>query len=647
MRVTNNMISSRVIFNLGRSLDRYLKLETMMSTGRRINVPSDDPIGTQKDLRYRTSLAEIEQYQRNIGTGLHRLTDYDGTLGEMATAVNSAYELAVSLSNSTYDASAREIAANDARSLLEQVLSLGNTQNEGRYILAGYKSRVKPFASSIYGVEYAGDAGRVEIEVEAGTRVMVNLIGSDVLMTPTSILGGNGDLQSGIDGTTLLSDLNLGNGVDLSTGIIRVTDNNTGTTVNVDISAAVTVDDMITAVNTQLAAGGIPNADISLGFGVAGNNLEWSITDSGLITGVTALNNLNQGSGVDLATGKIVIRNADDSIHVEVDLTSASTIDDVIQAINNTLDAHPDPQVHNIDAAINAGGTGIDIVDSNGVALGLMIEEFSINGTTAADLGILGSIDPTLNGSDLNPQSDYSVVENAPGETTAADLGIGGNFHDTSVGTSIQPSLEAGTPLSLLCGGNGLPLGQIRISHGNDSVLLDLGNPVLSTVGDVINAINNTGLGITASINDDLTGIQVVSNETGKTLVITEVDGGHTAHDLGIFGSPDILGSIIILEQALREDDQEVILQIIGNLRDGHQELLRHRGGVGSKVVRLESTNTRLMDLHFSFTKMLSDVEDADLTKLVSDLSMQENSYRAALIASSKILQPTLLDFLR
>ena len=62
MRVTNGMISNRVVFNMQRSLRRFMHLETSMSSGRRINKPSDDPSGTLRDLNYRTELARIGQY---------------------------------------------------------------------------------------------------------------------------------------------------------------------------------------------------------------------------------------------------------------------------------------------------------------------------------------------------------------------------------------------------------------------------------------------------------------------------------------------------------------------------------------------------------------------------------------------------------
>jgi flagellin-like hook-associated protein FlgL len=303
--------------------------------------------------------------------------------------------------------------------------------------------------------------------------------------------------------------------------------------------------------------------------------------------------------------------------------------------------------VNNVTASINAAGTGIDITDTNAVPLGLRVDDISMASSTASDLGIVGDINPILSGQALNPLLDFSVSEAAVDQTTAADLGLLGDFSMAWVGDGLAPIITADTPLALLNNGLGFDLGQIRISQGRGFTYLDLGNSTFSTVGDLIDALNATGFDIEASINEAGTGIQVISTSSTQSLKIEEVASGSTAHDLGIFGSPDILGSMMILVDALRNNDREVTGQIIGNLNDAMQELLNHRASVGAKVIRLETTDSRLTELDFNFTKMLSEVEDADLTKLVSDLASQENSYQAALIASAKIIQPSLLDFLQ
>lgn len=636
------MISDRVVFNLSRSLDRFMRLQTQMSSGRRINKPSDDPIGTQKDLRYRNVLTEIAQYKKNITSASNLLATYDNILGSMKDILSSAKELAISLANDTFDATARTAGATEAESLFDQIISLSNSKLENRYIFSGFRTDTEAFSAGAIGVEYLGDNGSFEVEIEAASKVAINLIGSDVLLGQMITLGENADLKVGIDGNTLLTELNMGAGVELVPGTFQVTDNNLGLSLTVDVSTAVTVNDVIALINNQLAAGGISNLTVDLG--LEGNNLRWETVNNGLISLNTPLSNLNAGAGVDMTHGKILIHDAADTINVEIDLTSAANIGDVINAINTTLAANG---VNNVTATINAAGTGIDMTDTNGVPLGLTVDDVSETSKTASDLGIIGDINPTLSGWDLNPELDFSVGEAAAGQTTGADLGLLGDFSLGRTGDALTPIIMDTTPLALLNNGMGLDLGQIRISQGSRYILFDAGSSTYSTVGDLIDALNASGLDIAASINDDLTGIQIASTSTVESLKIEEVGDGATAHNLGIFGSPDILGSMMILIDALQNNDRDITGQIIGNLDEGIQELLNHRASVGAKVIRMETVDSRLTDLDVNFTKLLSEVEDADLTKLVTDLAMQENSYQAALIASAKIIQPTLMDFLR
>jgi len=644
MRVTNQMISDRVIYNLNRSLSRYMVLQSQMSSGRRIEKPSDDPVGTQKDLRYREMLSNIAQYKRNISSGLNLLSNYDSTLGDMGDMLSSANEVAIALSNDTYDATARDAAANEVKEIIEQIMVMANNKIDDRYIFSGFRTNVQAIKASSSGFTYQGDFGNFQVEVEPDSKVGINLIGADFLLSELSILGDDADLETGIDAATLLADLHLGDGIDLTAGTnpgqVTVTDNNLGLSVDVDISGAVTVDDAITSINSQLAAGGINN--LTVDYGLEGNNLRWVTTDNNLISGDTLLSNLNAGTGVDLLNGRFVIHNDDYTIGAEVDITSATTVDDVITAINDALMA----EGINATASFNAGSTGIDITDNTGGTLGLSVSEMTGSATTASDLGLIGNISPVLNGTDLNPILDFTVSESGTGQTVAADLGLAGKFSINKSGANLKPILKTDTSLSLLKNGMGMDLGEIKISQGARVLYLNLGDSAYSTVNDILDAINNCGLDLEASINAAQTGIQIRSTSSIESLKIEESDGSRTAHNMGIFGSPDILGSMMILEDALRNDDREVVGRIIGNLDDNIQELLNHRASVGSKIIRLETTNSRLTDLDLNYTNLLSEVEDADITKLVTDLAMQENSYQAALISASKIIQPTLLDFL-
>jgi flagellar hook-associated protein 3 FlgL len=68
---------------------------------------------------------------------------------------------------------------------------------------------------------------------------------------------------------------------------------------------------------------------------------------------------------------------------------------------------------------------------------------------------------------------------------------------------------------------------------------------------------------------------------------------------------------------------------------------------VGARYNRVtqmkQSASDRLLDV----TAQLSDVEDVDLPKTIMEMQLQQTSYQAALAASAKVIQPSLIDFLR
>jgi len=195
--------------------------------------------------------------------------------------------------------------------------------------------------------------------------------------------------------------------------------------------------------------------------------------------------------------------------------------------------------------------------------------------------------------------------------------------------------------------GLGYDLGNIFIAQGEDSVVLDLGALGVNTIGDLINSFNNSGLQIQASINESGKGIQIESTVVGQSLLIEDMLASTPAAKMGIEGSPDIIGNLIFLKDALESNNQKSINFVIDNLNDGLNHILNQRASIGAKTMRFESTDSRLLDYSLEVTKLLSETEDADIVKLVSDLATQENIYTAALNSAAKIIQPSLLDFMR
>jgi flagellar hook-associated protein 3 FlgL len=82
-------------------------------------------------------------------------------------------------------------------------------------------------------------------------------------------------------------------------------------------------------------------------------------------------------------------------------------------------------------------------------------------------------------------------------------------------------------------------------------------------------------------------------------------------------------------------------------LDTAHDLLKATLSDVGARYNRVEQMKQSADDHLFSVTSQLSDIEDVDLPKAIMDLQIQQTSYQAALAASAKVIQPSLIDFLR
>lgn len=115
---------------------------------------------------------------------------------------------------------------------------------------------------------------------------------------------------------------------------------------------------------------------------------------------------------------------------------------------------------------------------------------------------------------------------------------------------------------------------------------------------------------------------------------------------------PELAGSIFATLDKLIADVENGLYEEIGGadlakLDEHINNLLSYRSEVGAKMNRLEMVNSRLEDTEVNYTKLLSDNEDVNMAKVIVELTNQENIYRASLAAGARIIQPSLVDFLR
>jgi flagellar hook-associated protein 3 FlgL len=81
---------------------------------------------------------------------------------------------------------------------------------------------------------------------------------------------------------------------------------------------------------------------------------------------------------------------------------------------------------------------------------------------------------------------------------------------------------------------------------------------------------------------------------------------------------------------------------------DGHvNNMLAEISSVGARQNQIDSAQSLITDSTLTSTTRLSAIQDVDLAQIILDLGSQEVAYKGALSAAAKVLQPTLLDFLR
>lgn len=162
MRVTSKAIFDMVKFNLGNITEDLGKANEIVSTGKRITKLSDDPIGFVQSLDIKSSLAGIEQIGRNItfGTSWLNVTEY--SLSQAQDLISDAKVLSLQMANDIVSPEERYAAGGTVQNILEEIISLANTEVSGRYIFSGTKTDTKPFSQD---GTYSGDNNVFSIKI--------------------------------------------------------------------------------------------------------------------------------------------------------------------------------------------------------------------------------------------------------------------------------------------------------------------------------------------------------------------------------------------------------------------------------------------------------------------------------------------------
>lgn len=144
-RVTDSFSSANTGARINKQQNLLSVLQERLSSGKRINRPSDDPSGAEIVLKLRTSQTEIEQFSRNAAASNHKLTAADDTLSSYANVLDRLKTLVTQGLSDTTTQPARVALAAEIQTLRDRVLNTANSKYGEDYIFGGTRQNAPPF----------------------------------------------------------------------------------------------------------------------------------------------------------------------------------------------------------------------------------------------------------------------------------------------------------------------------------------------------------------------------------------------------------------------------------------------------------------------------------------------------------------------
>lgn len=182
-RVTQGMLNTQLISNISKNMKQMNVLQNQLSTGKRINAPSDDPVGITFSMRYRSELAANDQYQRNTDAAVSNLDYIDTMLDQAGQVLHRVRELAVTGSNGSNPQTALDAIKIEVEEMYEQMIDIGNSKFKGKYVFNGQLTDNQPYSAANAKSEMT-DNYSLEFEVGAGLKIPVNITGNEAFGMP-------------------------------------------------------------------------------------------------------------------------------------------------------------------------------------------------------------------------------------------------------------------------------------------------------------------------------------------------------------------------------------------------------------------------------------------------------------------------------
>ncbi|HEA52319.1 hypothetical protein LCGC14_1484010 [marine sediment metagenome] len=212
-------ISSQQVFSGG--INRLQELnanlnstQQQISTGKRVNKPSDDPVAAARILKLDQELSRVKTYERNVSLADNRLKQGESALASSVDVLQRIRELTVQAGNGSLSPNDRRSVSSEMKERLGQLANIANTRDaSGEYIFSGFQGSVQAFQQNDEGkYVYQGDEGQRVLGIDDGVTVPISDNGKDIFVNvPAAATGEYTNNVSGgfISGVAIVNEADL------------------------------------------------------------------------------------------------------------------------------------------------------------------------------------------------------------------------------------------------------------------------------------------------------------------------------------------------------------------------------------------------------------------------------------------------------
>ena len=492
------------------------RLQNQVSTGQRIQLPSEDSTAALRAINLQRLLERKAQVRKNVETSTQYLGAAWSTLSDVPSELARVRAAALGAAGTVVTDSDRTTAIRTIDGVLAELVSVGNSRFQGRYLFAGSRSQVQPYDFNGQFVEYRGNEGLLRSYVDLERLFDTSVAGPDVFGGISTPVQGSADLNPHLTPDTLLSTVNGGNGISPNPAVTVSINLGLSTVSNVvDLSGAVTLGDVARLIELGAPTGTEVVAEVT-GTGLKLTTPSGTIKVSEVAEGRTA-----RELGIftaPTAPASNTINGSDLNPRLLKTTPLANLLGSKAQGRVVSSGA-------NNDIVITAAQNGTDLKDvtvefvGGGVA-GSEVVSYDTDTKTLTVQVAAGASTATQVATAITNHGLFTAAVDYRDAASTAQAGS----NDVDVANfGVITDGGSGEDLDLASG--------LILSNGGQSVTLD--TSTAETVGDLLNQIIGSDLGLHAEINAAGNGINVRSRWSGADLTIGE-NGGTTATQLGI-----------------------------------------------------------------------------------------------------------------